>query len=43
MINGYLFKAIFALLDTPLVYISVYALRRYFNLEGHGVEVELDV
>lgn len=38
LLNGYLFKALFALLDTPIVYVSVYYFRKYFKLEGHGAE-----
>ena len=41
VINGFLFKVIFALLDTPAAYILVYGLRRHFGLKGHGAELTL--
>jgi len=40
--NGFLFKVIFALFDTPFVYAGVYGLRKFFNLKGHGTELQLD-
>jgi len=40
--NGFLFKVLFALFDTPFAYLGVYGLRRYFNLKGHGAELQLD-
>lgn len=40
VINGFLFKVMFALFDTPLAYLLVYGLRRHFNLKGHGAEIE---
>lgn len=40
--NGYLFKAIVALLDTPFAYLGVFGLRRFFGLKGHGAELRLD-
>lgn len=39
IINGFLFKALFALCDTPFAYLAVYGLRRYFGLKGHGAEL----
>jgi len=39
VINGFLFKVIFAALDTPVVYLLVYGLRRHFGLKGHGAEI----
>lgn len=39
--NGFLFKVLFALLDTPVAYLLVYGLRRYFGLKGHGAEIEM--
>ena len=33
--DGWMFKAGCALLDTPLFYLSVFAIRRYFGLKGH--------
>jgi uncharacterized integral membrane protein (TIGR00697 family) len=40
--NGFLFKAIIALLDTPFAYLGVYGLRKLFGLKGHGAELVLD-
>ncbi|PKP52609.1 MAG: hypothetical protein CVT92_08245 [Bacteroidetes bacterium HGW-Bacteroidetes-1] len=40
--GGYLFKVLIALLDTPLAYIGVYGLRKYFDLKGVGEELDLD-
>lgn len=39
IVNGFLFKVIFALVDTPVVYALVYGLRRHFGLKGHGAEI----
>lgn len=39
LLNGYLFKVLFAMLDTPLIYLAVYFIRRYFKLKGHGAEI----
>jgi len=41
LINGYLFKVLFALCDTPVIYVAVYFMRKYFGLEGHGAEMIL--
>ncbi len=41
LINGYLFKVMFALFDTPIIYLIVYFMRRHFELEGHGAEFDL--
>lgn len=41
VINGFLFKVLFALLDTPVAYVLVYGLRRHFGLKGHGAELPL--
>jgi len=38
-VNGFLFKAIIALLDTPFVYLGVHPLRRRFGLVGVGQEL----
>ena len=38
--NGYLFKVLVALLDTPLFYLATFVFRKKFNL-GVGQEVEL--
>lgn len=40
ILNGFLFKVLFALLDTPVVYLLVYGIRRYFGLKGHGAELD---
>jgi len=37
--NGYLFKVLFALFDTPIIYAVVYFVRKHFGLEGDGVEM----
>ncbi len=41
VINGFLFKVLFAMIDTPFAYLLVYGLRRHFELKGHGTELEL--
>jgi queuosine precursor transporter len=41
MLNGYLFKVIIALFDTPVVYTVVYLMRKHFELEGEGAELQL--
>lgn len=41
LLMGYLFKVMFALIDTPIVYVMVYFMRKHFGLEGHGAEFEL--
>jgi queuosine precursor transporter len=40
ILNGFLFKVLFALLDTPLAYLLIYGIRRYFGLKGHGAELD---
>ncbi len=45
LLNGYLFKVIIALLDTPIIYIGVYGLRKLFNLApgeeiSHGFQTQ---
>lgn len=42
LVNGYLFKVMFALFDTPIVYAIVYFMRKHFGLEGHGAEFEME-
>ncbi len=42
LLSGYLFKVLFALFDTPLVYFMVYIMRKYFGLDGHGAEMNLE-
>ena len=41
VINGFLFKVLFAMFDTPFAYLLVYGLRRHFGLKGHGAELGL--
>jgi hypothetical protein len=41
LLNGYLFKVIIALLDTPIIYLMVWYMRKHFGLKGHGVEIEM--
>lgn len=40
--NGFLFKVLFALFDTPIIYALIWFMRRYFGLKGHGAELELN-
>jgi len=40
IINGFLFKVLFALFDTPVAYLLVYYIRRHFGLKGHGAELD---
>lgn len=40
VINGFLFKVLFAMFDTPIAYLLVYGLRRHFGLKGIGAELE---
>lgn len=42
LINGYLFKVLFAFFDTPIVYLLVNITRKYFKLKGAGAELVLD-
>lgn len=42
LLSGYLFKVLFAFFDTPIVYLLVYLIRRYFHLEGLGAELKLE-
>jgi len=41
LISGFLFKVLIALLDTPILYLTVYYFRKLFNLEV-GEEIDLD-
>ena len=36
LLNGYLFKVIFAMIDTPIIYVLVYFVRRHFGITEHG-------
>ena len=40
LLNGYIFKVLFAMFDTPIVYALVYFLRKHFNLKGVGAEID---
>nr|NQU94349.1 queuosine precursor transporter [Bacteroidota bacterium] len=40
LINGFLFKMLFAAADTPIIYLIVWWMRRHFKLKGHGAELE---
>lgn len=40
LLNGYIFKVLFALFDTPIVYALVYFLRKHFKLKGVGTEID---
>ena len=40
LLNGFLFKVLFAAVDTPIIYIVLYFIRRRFDLE-FGEEIEL--
>jgi uncharacterized integral membrane protein (TIGR00697 family) len=40
ILNGFLFKVLFAMFDTPVAYLLVYGIRRYFGLKGHGAELD---
>jgi uncharacterized integral membrane protein (TIGR00697 family) len=42
LLNGYLFKVMFALVDTPIIYVVVHFTRKYFCLEGEGAELTID-
>lgn len=41
LLNGYIFKVLVALLDTPLIYLIVWRIRKHFDLKGHGAEIAL--
>ncbi len=42
LLNGFLFKVLVAALDTPILYLAVYFLRRKFNLKQGG-EITLEI
>lgn len=42
LLNGFLFKVLVAALDTPILYVAVYFLRRRFKLKEGG-ELEMDI
>ena len=39
LINGFLFKVIVAILDTPVIYLLVFSMRKYFGLKKPGEEL----
>lgn len=39
LLSGYLFKVLFALFDTPIIYFMVYLMRKYFNLQNPEAEI----
>lgn len=41
LINGFLFKILVALLDTPIIYFIVWRFKKYFGLKGAGAEIPL--
>lgn len=42
LLNGYLFKVMFALFDTPIIYTVVHFTKKYFGLKGDGAELIID-
>jgi len=43
LINGFLFKVLIALIDTPIIYLIAWKFRKYFNLKGPGAELDYDI
>jgi len=41
LLNGYLFKVLAALIDTPIIYFVVWRFRKHFGLKGYGSEIKL--
>lgn len=41
LLNGYLFKVLAALIDTPIIYFVVWRFRKYFDLQSQGEEIKL--
>ncbi len=41
LLNGYMFKVMVAILDTPIIYLAVWGIRKKFGLKGHGAEIPL--
>jgi uncharacterized integral membrane protein (TIGR00697 family) len=39
LLNGFLFKIIVAMLDTPIMYLFAWRFRKYFGLKGFGAEL----
>jgi hypothetical protein len=40
LLNGYLFKVMVALTDTPIIYVIVWWMRKHFGLKGYGAEIK---
>jgi uncharacterized integral membrane protein (TIGR00697 family) len=40
VVNGFLFKVLFALFDTPIIYGLVFFIRKHFGLKGPGAELD---
>jgi len=40
LLNGYLFKVLIALIDTPIIYFIVYLFKKRFKLKDNGSELE---
>ncbi len=43
LMNGFVFKVLVALLDTPIIYLLVYIIRKYFGLTQAGEELSDEV
>jgi len=41
LLNGYLFKVMIAMIDTPIIYVIVWGMRKHFGLKGYGAELQL--
>jgi len=39
LLNGFLFKVMVALIDTPIIYVIAWQFRKYFGLKGAGAEI----
>lgn len=40
LLSGYIFKVLFAIFDTPIIYAAVFFIRKYFGLKGDGAEID---
>jgi uncharacterized integral membrane protein (TIGR00697 family) len=43
LLNGYLFKMLVALLDTPIIYFIVWRFRKYFDMKEPGEELMVEM
>ncbi len=43
LLNGYLFKMLIALFDTPIIYFVVWRFRKYFDLKKPGEELHVEM